>query len=138
MMNYLLYVFLSFFSGYKLSSNTYTIEVHIEKLETMEGMMYVCLMNPQNKFIETCFMKKVQKVIDEQMVLKFYEIPIGQYAVSVFHDENDDGKLNTGFLGIPNEPYGFSNNPVIVFGSPNFEDCSFQVDKNKVVEIVLK
>lgn len=47
---------------------------------------------------------------DGAIVLRF-QLPAGTYAVQVMHDENDNGKLDANFLGIPTEGYGFSNNP---------------------------
>ncbi|MCP1335524.1 DUF2141 domain-containing protein [Hyphomicrobiales bacterium FT118] len=40
----------------------------------------------------------------------FFRLPPGEYAVIVFHDENDNGLLDTGIFGVPVEGYGFSNN----------------------------
>jgi len=34
----------------------------------------------------------------------------GKYAIILFHDENGNGKLDKNALGVPTEPYGFSNN----------------------------
>ena len=50
-----------------------------------------------------------------------FDVPYGSYAVSVLHDENKDGELNTGLLGIPQEGIGFSNDPRIIKGTPSFE-----------------
>jgi len=44
---------------------------------------------------------------------------VGKYAVSVFHDENSNGKLDTNFLGIPREGVGASNNAKGHFGPRN-------------------
>jgi uncharacterized protein (DUF2141 family) len=49
----------------------------------------------------------------------------GAYAVALFHDENDDGQLNTNALGIPTEGYGFSNNPTLYFGPPDLARVRF-------------
>lgn len=62
----------------------------------------------------------------------------GDYAVSVIHDENDNDKLDTNFLGIPLEGVGFSNNPKLYFGAPSFKKCEFKLDENKSLEINLK
>ena len=50
----------------------------------------------------------------------------GQYAVSVVHDRDGNGKLNTNLLGIPTEPYGFSGKPAS-FGPPSFADAALRV-----------
>lgn len=59
--------------------------------------------------------------------LHITELPPGTYAVKVFHDVNDNGKLDTNWMGIPNEPYGFSNDAAGTFGPPGFKDASFVV-----------
>lgn len=51
----------------------------------------------------------------------------GRYAVAVFHDENGNGKFDQGFLGIPLEDYGFSNDAPAFFGPPSFEDAAVTV-----------
>jgi uncharacterized protein (DUF2141 family) len=58
--------------------------------------------------------------------IQFGEVPPGDYAIAVFHDENDNGKLDT-FLGIPKEGFGFSRNPKISFGAPQFEGVNIRI-----------
>lgn len=53
------------------------------------------------------------------------DVPAGAYAVSVIHDENENGELDTNALGIPTEGFGFSNNPKIRFGPPRFAKARF-------------
>ncbi|MCX5817424.1 MAG: DUF2141 domain-containing protein [Proteobacteria bacterium] len=57
------------------------------------------------------------------------DLPFGVYAVKVFHDENDSGKLETNMFGVPKEKYGFSNNARATFGPPDFEKARFILDK---------
>ena len=52
----------------------------------------------------------------------------GRYALSAFHDENDDGALDTNLLGIPSEGYGFGNDASAAFGPPSFEAAAVDVD----------
>ena len=65
-----------------------------------------------------------------------FEIPTGTYAIGVYVDENENEKLDTNFLGIPKEQYGFSNNSK-AFGIPKFEAASFLIDTYKKVQIRL-
>lgn len=51
----------------------------------------------------------------------FDDVTPGTYAVKVFHDINDDGKLNTSWIGWPQEPYGFSNDAPVNMGPPSFK-----------------
>jgi len=57
---------------------------------------------------------------------EFSKIAPGTYAVSVFHDENSNGKLDTNFIGMPKEGVGASNNASGHMGPPKFEAAAFQ------------
>jgi len=58
------------------------------------------------------------------------DLPVGSYAISVFLDENGNGKLDTGLFGIPKERFGFSNNPTITTGAPTFQDAEIDVTES--------
>lgn len=68
--------------------------------------------------------------------LEFADIAAGDYALSVFHDQNDDGELDTGFMGRPKEPIGASNDARGRFGPPKYKDARFEVDQ-AVVELTI-
>ena len=57
----------------------------------------------------------------------FAGLAAGVYAVSVFHDENMNEKLDKNFMGVPKEGYGASNNPKKKMGAPNFDETKFQL-----------
>lgn len=57
---------------------------------------------------------------------QFRSVPLGVYAVSVFHDENSNRRLDTNFVGIPREGVGASNNARGHFGPPKFSAAAFQ------------
>ena len=59
-------------------------------------------------------------------VCEFTNVGPGRYAISVIHDENDNGKMDTKFFGIPREGVGASNDARGRFGPPKFEDAAFQ------------
>ena len=52
----------------------------------------------------------------------------GRYALSAFHDENDNGELDTNLMGIPSEGYGFGNDASAALGPPSFEAAAVDVD----------
>jgi len=69
----------------------------------------------------------------------FSEIPYGEYAVSVLHDEDGDGKMATGLLGAPREGFGFSGQPDYRFGHPDFARTSFLLlSPHREIDIVLR
>lgn len=61
----------------------------------------------------------------KQAVCEFTGIAPGTYAVSVFHDENSNGKLDTNFIGIPREGVGASNDAKGHMGPPKFDAAKF-------------
>ncbi|MCX2718744.1 DUF2141 domain-containing protein [Lentiprolixibacter aurantiacus] len=69
--------------------------------------------------------------------LQISELPEGQYALAIYHDENGNEELDTNWLGIPKEPIGFSNSKMKTFGPPGFEDCSFLLKADKEIQISL-
>ncbi|HEY3356838.1 MAG TPA: DUF2141 domain-containing protein [Polyangia bacterium] len=62
-----------------------------------------------------------------EAVLVFAGHPPGTYALACFHDENNNSKLDTNWLGIPKEGYGFSNDVRVHFSPPRFEQARFAV-----------
>lgn len=82
---------------------------------------------PNAEALETNATTSLQEdVVITQAVLAitFTDIAPGTYAVSVLHDENEDGELNTGTFGIPTEGFGFSQNPEIRTGAPDFSEAA--------------
>lgn len=76
------------------------------------------------------------KTLSAQVTLK--DIPQGEYAVSVFHDENMNGKLDKNMLGIPKEGYGASNNPPQRMHASTFDEAKFTLGgAEQTVEIKL-
>ena len=59
--------------------------------------------------------------------VKTLTIPPGRYAVAVYHDRDNSGKLETGAFGIPKESVRFSNNPTFLFGPPSFDAAAIQL-----------
>ena len=69
----------------------------------------------------------------------FADLAPGTYGVSAFHDRDEDEELDTNLVGLPTEPYGFSNDARGSFGPPEFEDMSFSVgDEPVTIEITLE
>lgn len=67
--------------------------------------------------------------------LTFDGLGAGTYAVSVIYDEDADGELDTGFLGVPAELIAMSNNAKGRFGPPGFEKTRFELKSSKTIEI---
>ena len=87
---------------------------------------------------ETPALNSIQgKIKDGKIEVVFKNIPEGDYAIMVVHDENANNKMDFELNGMPKEAYGMSNNNMS-YGPPIFEDAKFNVtDENLDLEIRL-
>jgi uncharacterized protein (DUF2141 family) len=70
-------------------------------------------------------------------VVKIAEVPPGEYAAQVFHDETDQGVVHQNLLGIPREKIGFSNDAPVHLRGPRFREAAFSVG-SELQRITLK
>ena len=63
------------------------------------------------------------KIIDGKAEIRFPDLPYGDYALVVFHDENQNGRVDHNFFNFPSEPLGYSNGFSfgLTSGMPTFE-----------------
>ncbi|HET9055094.1 MAG TPA: DUF2141 domain-containing protein [Cyclobacteriaceae bacterium] len=125
---------LVFGSGYA----QHRVELTIKGIENAQGSVLVAVYNSEVSFMKRHVASKKVKVTGKEVSLVFENVAPGDYAISTFHDENDNNKLDTNLLGIPNERYGFSNDARGTFGPPSFEKARIKVDGDKKVVINLK
>ncbi|NTU57736.1 MAG: DUF2141 domain-containing protein [Chlorobiaceae bacterium] len=108
------------------------ITVKVFNLRSANGDLVVALFNSKKGFpgkLEAAVRKTVVSAEGAQHEVVFNDVPYGTWAVTVQHDENRNGKLDSNFLGMPKEGVGTSNNPRSRFGPPSFDSASFPVDK---------
>tara|TARA_Y100000589_G_scaffold321190_1_gene352183 strand:- start:222 stop:623 length:402 start_codon:yes stop_codon:yes gene_type:complete len=130
MINLLLY--LAFFCG--ASSD---LTVNISGIESIKGSVYIAVFTDRDSF--PVFGKQWRgesiSVTEKSMSYTFKNILHGTYAIAVFHDENDNGVMDKNALGIPLEPYGFSQNARARFSAPPFKDAQFELKGKKSIHI---
>jgi uncharacterized protein (DUF2141 family) len=114
---------------------TFQITVFINGLDSNEGQVLIALHNEKAQFLKTAFKNAITKITNKKVMYTFKKIPVGEYAISVFHDKNSNNKMDVNFLGIPKEAYGCSNNTKGFMGPPKYEDAKFQLTKNSTIRI---
>jgi uncharacterized protein (DUF2141 family) len=112
----------------------YSINVSVSGFLNSDGdvLVYLYKEGQKLKLEEAKFKTQKATIQDGQTNVVFNNIPKGKYAVLVLHDEDANGKLKMYFFGPPKEGIGASNNPK---GHPKFEEASFTVDQNVVLDI---
>jgi uncharacterized protein (DUF2141 family) len=103
------------------------LEVTISGIHSAAGHVLVAVCDQATFLQETCRYKGRVPAAVGTVVVRIAGVPPGTYAAQAYADENDNGKIDRNFLGIPTEGLGFSNDARIRFGPPSFADAAFVV-----------
>ena len=113
-----------------------TLEVEISGI-TQEGILHLAIYSSKEVFESDMgdrpgpqpgIVDGSIKNVGTEVYEETFEIPAGTYVIGYYIDVNENEKLDTNFIGIPKEEYGFSNNARSTFGPPSFESASFTLD----------
>ena len=109
------------------SSDQGELIVVINGFDNDEGVVKIALSDTQEDYEahDEAFRTGESGINQKRAVWIFEKIPFGEYAIKIYHDEDSDNELNTNFLGMPTEEYGFSNNARGSFGPASWEDAKF-------------
>jgi uncharacterized protein (DUF2141 family) len=114
------------------------LTIVVDGVEELKGKILVAVYDSAG-FLRKPVYYGIAKADKEEVTIVIDSIATaGEYAVSIFHDENDNFKLDTGQFGIPVEKTGFSNNAKGKNGPPKFEDCAIKVKESSVIYITLQ
>jgi uncharacterized protein (DUF2141 family) len=111
------------------------IHVEIAGLRSDKGQVACALFSSAADFpkrADKAVARTTSAIVNRHAVCDFSGVAPGTYAVSVFHDENSNGKLDTNFMGIPREGVGASNNAKGHFGPPKFEAAAFRFEGGRL------
>ncbi|MFP2924046.1 DUF2141 domain-containing protein [Pyxidicoccus sp. 3LG] len=108
------------------SAEAATLTLNLDGLREAKGHVYISVAADAAAFDDKgkpAVVRRVE-VTGPKLTITIPDLAPGTYAVSLFHDANGNGKLDTNFIGIPKEGYGFSNN-VGARGKPKFDEAKF-------------
>lgn len=121
-------------------NNSAALQITVTGINSASGVVRIALCPPQAGFPD-CKSRAVRSaslpITDGQALTQFDGLAPGTYAVSVFHDQNSNGKLDR-FMGIPKEGYGFSRNPGFKPRAPKFSEAEITVTGRTAVVIRLR
>ncbi|MFC0589074.1 DUF2141 domain-containing protein [Novosphingobium aquiterrae] len=121
-----------------LGSNA--LQITVSGIKSDKGVIRIAVCPPQAGFPE-CKASVARtaslKIVNGTAHAVLDGLPAGTYAVSAFHDANDNGKLDT-FVGIPKEGYGFSRNPAFKPRAPRFDETEITITSNSATAIKLR
>ncbi len=120
-----------------LDESNYKVDVKINRIVSDNGIVYFALYDSQDNFINRKPRKVLQKKIENNSVKVVFEnLKPGIYAVSCYHDANNNGKMDFENNGMPLEDYGATNN-IMNYGPPRFDDAKYEL-KNKDLTFEIK
>jgi len=120
-----------------------SIELVISETATDEGVIQLLIFDQEKGWPESLDGAwKMETIPIKNGVARntITDVPAGNYAITVFHDHDEDGKIRKNKVGYPLDNFGFSNNPSLIFGVPSFNKCSQKVlaGQKTIFEIELK
>jgi uncharacterized protein (DUF2141 family) len=109
------------------------IGITVKGIENTGGVMMIALFNEEDKFLETpSYYQEVNISNETEIEVVFKDIPYRRYAVSIYHDLNENGELDSNMVRIPKEPIGFSNDYFPKFGPPKFKSAAFDLNQQNI------
>jgi uncharacterized protein (DUF2141 family) len=121
-----------------LAQDKHTITLNFEGMKSDKGSLFIALYNTEDSFLKKPIKGTIVKIVDKKATVILKDIPASVYAVSAFHDVNNNKKMDTNFFGIPKEPTGMSNDAKGFMGPPKYVDAKFEVSKNRILTINVK
>lgn len=106
------------------------LKINLQGVRNEKGVILLSLFStpedfPTNAQRAVLKLRISVKQLQQPIIIK--NMRPGTYALALLHDEDENGKMNTTFLGLPKEGYGFSNNVMGIAGPPSFEKASFML-----------
>lgn len=117
-----------------------SVSVDVTGIDNPSGKLYIALFDSKVPFLSSQAVDgKIVDVTDKTVSVTFDNLEVGEYGVTMFYDENANGKLDLGEYDIPTEKYAFSNNvdPAMLRRPPVFDECKFYVKGKTAISVKL-
>lgn len=108
--------------------------IKVNNIDHATGMIWVGVYNSTESFMIQSKAVKVHGVHATNtgsMMIYLQDLPFDTYAFALFHDIDNDGRLNQNFIGIPTEPYAFSSKVSSRWRKPYFKEMKFPFTKDR-------
>lgn len=118
--------------GFAQNSN---LSVIVSGIKNNTGILTVELYNSKGKFLKTSYKTVSSTIKSNTATVTFIGIPKAEYTVMAYHDENNNGKLDKNFIGMPKEAVACSNNAKGFMGPPKYDDAKFTITADSKISI---
>ncbi len=125
--------------GFAGQKNLGTLIITINGFENSKGIAKLALVDSKENYSASEPFQGFNCKITDNLVNTEIQLPYGEYAIKVYHDENGNDKMDKRMFGIPIERYGFSNNARSAFGPPEYQEAVFTIESpEKEISITVK
>ncbi len=136
--SYLSILILFAMQSYAQSENKVDLTLEFEATEFGGGSILFALFNSEDSHMENNYKAASSSFKDGKTKIVIENLPKGFYSFSYYHDVNSNGELDKNMVGIPKEPYGFSNGQKGNFGQPNFQESKIEIKIDTVIQLKIK
>ena len=137
-------IFLVLIFSYSQGQESYSLTVKVSELRNSVGDVLFFLYNKDGSIpdakLKNYYKKEIGIISKNSSTINFSNLPKGNYAVFILHDENKNGKIDKKFI-LPTEGVGFSNfQSINLSNRPNFSKASFMINENltKNIKVIYK
>ncbi len=109
-----------------------SFKLTVEGISSIQGNLGILVFDSELGFpsnSEKAILNLKVEVDADRMEIDLGKLPPGNYAFAILHDKNSNKIMDKSVLGIPKEPFGFSNTDKITFGPPSFQEAKIQLDE---------
>lgn len=111
----------------------------ITNFKSNKGFCHACIFENAASFQKMEALSCVSvPVKDQKTTVTFENLADGSYAIFVFHDENNNKKMDRNFLGIPREGYGASSNKLPFASAPRFSENKFSLSNKASLQLNIR
>ena len=116
----------------------YDLVINISNIKDLKGELLVSVCQDKQLYRQRrCTYQQAIVVNAYAMQAYFSDLDKAEYAVLVLQDMNNNHFLDKSFVGMPKEPFGFSNNPSVRFGPPAYKKTAFTLQSDQQIDIKL-
>lgn len=120
------------------------VTVKMTGFKKTDGVVRTVLVNTEESYLKEAGQESgpsAELTVNADMTAEhtFENVEYGKYAVKVYHDVNNNNKLDKNMVGMPKEPYGLSNNMRGKLGLPAYTTVTFEVNSpEQVLDVQIK
>jgi uncharacterized protein (DUF2141 family) len=128
-----LFIFLTMvFIGNIFAADTVRFTLEITGINVNQGQIYIKIYSNDRDYRNDISYAAYILESASQRIVHSFDILEGEYLIALFQDTNNNGKLDTNFLGFPREPVGLSNYSGGIPGGFNKQKIPINNNSNRV------